>query len=323
MIYPNQARLLDIIQEAGLKRQGLVASCIFPEVEVPSCNFQFIDWAPSYGNLRPTNDLVGCYSTPHRIDPSAFEYILGKTKEHALDIVLKECCVSACTPDGRLPFNIDAKKSQEITDLLLINREVSAITKATNESAYTSPTNQDPGNAAQTTSEGIMFSLAASNLTDPDFDLLGYFQAIQSKALLTGTRNKLILDLATLYKILRHPSLKNGGCAIPPMAAQAEVASLLGVSEVCIADTAINNALTGVSMGRLWGSYILLTRSVDYVQPDSFTRGFGFSAYTKPITNRIYFDNHIGSDGGNVQVVSHDFTEVIADIKAGTLIKLT
>lgn len=317
--YPNRARLLDVIQEAGLKRSGLVASCIFPEIEVPSCNFEWIDWAIEYADLKPINDAVGCYSQPHRIDPSAFEYIQGKTKEHALDMVLKECCVSACTPTGALPFNIDAKKSQQLVDKLLLNREISAVAKATNESAYAA------GSTPLTeASDGKMFTLARATIFGAAYDLLGLFQALQNNAAY-GARNTLTLDLATWYAMLRHPSFKVGGCAIPPMAAKEEVASLLGLEKICIADATYNTASPGsaTSLTKFWGNYILLTRSFGMVTPGEATRGFGFSAYTKAMTNRIYWDDKIGSDGGNVQVVSHDLTEIIADIKMGTLIKLT
>lgn len=317
--YPNRARLLDVIQEAGLKRNGLVASCIFPEVQVPSEQFEWIDWEQEYADLKPVNDLVGCTSQPHRVDASAFEYKQGKTKEHALDIVLKECRVSACTPTGQLPFNIDAKKTQQLVDKLLLNREVAAVAKATQESAYEAETD-----VLEDSSDGSMFTLARNTIFAPAYDLLGVFQAIQHNAEL-GERNTLVLDLKTWYAMLRHPSFKVGGCAIPPMAAKEEVAALIGVDKICIADAAYNLAAPGAptQLGKFWGNYIFMSRSFGMATPDEATRGFGFSAFTKDLTNRIYFDNKIGSDGGNVQVVSHDYTEIVADIKAATLIKLT
>ena len=317
--YPNKARLLDIVQEAGLKRSGLVASCIFPEIEVPSCNFEYIDWKQEYADLKPVNDLVGCYSQPHRVDGTPFEYIQGKTKEHALDVVLKECCLSACTPDGRLPFNIDAKKSQQTVDKLLLNREIAAVALATNESSYTAGSNP-----LTESSDGKMFTLARATIFGASYDLLGLFQTIQQKAQF-GMRNTLTLDLATWYAMLRHPSFKDGGCAIPVMAQQDALASLLGVQKICIADAAYNTAAPGspVNLGKFWGNYILMTASFGMVTPDEPTRGFGFSAYTKAMTNRIYWDDKVGADGGNVEVISHDLTAVVADINMGTLIKLT
>ncbi len=318
-IYPNRARLLDVIQDAGLKRSGLVASCIFPEVQVPSEQFEWIDWEEEYEDLKPIDDSIGCTSQPHRIDASPFVYKQGKTKEHALDIVLKNCNVSACTPTGELPFNIDAKKTQQLVDKLLLNREIAAVAKATNEASYTA------GSAPLTEdSDGKLFTLARATIFAPGYDLLGLFQAFQHNAEY-GERNTLVLDLATWYAMLRHPTFKMGGCAIPPMAAKEEVAGLIGVSKICIADASYNTAAPGsaVSLNKFWGNYILMTRSFGMVTPDEATRGFGFSAYTKDLTQRIYFDDKVGSDGSNIQVVSHDFTEIVADIKAATLLKLT
>lgn len=317
--YPNRARLTTIVQEAGLKRSGLVASCIFPEVEVPSCNFEWIDWKQDYENLKPTNDTVGCYSQPHRVDPGSFEYIQGKTKEHALDMVLKECCVSACTPDGRLPFNIDAKKTEQLVDKILLNRELAAVDKATDVSIYEE--GLDPLDEA---SDGKVFELSRAVIFDPDYDILGLFQAIQNNAAL-GAHNTMVLDRVTLTAMLRHPKFKPGGCAVPVMAAEAEIAALLGLDKVCVADSRYNTALPGVptALNRIWGNFIWLGKTYGLVTPDEATRTFGFSAYTKDLSNRIYFDDKIGSEGGNVQVVSHDLTEIVADVQAATLIELT
>lgn len=321
--YPNTARLTDIVQEAGLKRSGLVASCLFPEVEVPACAFEWIDWKQTYADLKLTDDTVGCYSQPHRIDPGSFVYLNGKTKEHALDMVLKECCVSACTTDGRLPFNIDAKKTQQLVDRMLLNREISAVAKATQESAYTAGNNTNLLNGSEA-SDGKIYTFARATIFADTYDILGLFQAIQNQAAL-GAHNTMVIDRVTMTAMLRHAKFKPGGCAVPVMAAEDEIAALLGLDKVCIADSRYNTATPGspISLSRIWGSYIWLGKSYGLVTPDEATRTFGFSAYTKDLTNRVYFDNTIGSDGGNVQVVSHDLTEVVADIQAATLIKLT
>ena len=321
--YPNTARLTDIVQEAGLKRPGLVASCIFPEVKVPSCNFEWIDWKKDYENLKPVDDTASCTSQPHRVDPGTFEYIQGKTHLHALDMVLKECCASACTPDGNLPFNIDAKKTQQLVDKMLLNRELAAVKKATNESQYAAGNNTNLINGTEA-SDGKIYSFARATIFADAYDLLGLFQAIQNGAAF-GAHNTMVLDRVVLTAMLRHPKFKPGGCAIPVMAAESEVAALLGLSKVCVADTRYNTGLPGapIALNKIWGPYIWLGKSYGLVTPNEATRTFGFSAYTKDLKNRVYFDDKIGDDGANVQVVSHDLTEIVADVQAATLIKLT
>lgn len=321
--YPNKARLTDIVQEAGLKRKGLVASCLFPEVKVPACSFEWIDWKKDYENLKPVDDTASCTSKPHRVDPGSFEYKQGKTKLHALDMVLKECCVSACTTDGNLPFNIDAKKTEQLVDKMLLNRELAAVGKATTESLYSAGNNANLI-AGTEAADGKIYTFVRATIFADAYDLLGLFQAIQNGAAF-GAHNTMVIDRVTLTAMLRHPKFKPGGCAIPVMAAESEIAALLGLDKVCIADTRYNQALPGapIALNRIWGNYIWLGKSYGLVTPDEATRTFGFSAFTKDLTNRIYFDDTIGDDGGNVQVVSHDLTEVIADIQAATLIKLT
>lgn len=332
-LYPNKARLADIALEAGLNRKGLVASCIFPEIEVPSCKFDYIDWtdvANGQGvldKMRPTDDSVGCYSQVKMIDPSVFEYRTKQTQEHSLKMILKDCCESACTPSGRLPFDKDAKKTQEQTDILLINREIRAINLATDKSAYT-PVALNPSNGVTTEttkSEGALYTLTQAQLRDPNFDLLGFFQGIQIGNWETGMRNKMVLDLATLTAMQRHPTFKMGGCAVPPLAMANEIAALLKLKEICVADAAYNSALPGapIDMEKMWGPFIFLSRSLDMIDTDDTKRGFGFSAFTKEMKSRIYFDEDLGTEGGNVQKIYHDFTEVVTDRKSSTLIELT
>ncbi len=50
---------------------------------------------------------------------------------------------------------------------------------------------------------------------------------------------------------------------------------------------------------------------------------WGFGAYTKDVTSRIKFDEDLGAEGGDVQIVYHDITPTVVDYKAATLIKVT
>ncbi len=324
--YPTERLLADIVFEQGLKREGLVAECAFPGILVPSCDYKWADWTDTadfngrMDNMKAVEDLIGCYSAPKRINPSSFKYVNGTTQEHALEMVLKDCCgPNFCGP---VTIDVDGAKTMELTDLLLLQHELRAIAKITDESAYTDAEAALP---ADETAEGTMFNLSMDNLLDPAFDLFGYFQDIQSDNDLTGARNVLITKLSLFNKILRHPSFKPGGCAIPVMAAQEELASLLGLQKICIADTVINTALPNqpYSLTNNFGEYFWMAKTVKLQRTDAPVRGFGFGAYTKDVTSRIKFDEDLGAEGGDVQIVYHDITPTVVDYKAATLIKVT
>lgn len=331
---------MDIIQEAGLNRGGMVAECLYPDVET-GCKFEWIDWKSTENkdgrldNLRLVNDTVGCYSEPKGIDPSSFEYKQGKVADHGLSMPLKECCASACTPDGKLPFKIDAAKSEELVDLLLLGREIRAIQKATKVADYTNLATLQalPGNGSLTNigmmekfSEGAYVDFAGT-LFLPGTDAFSILRSVQLNNFETGARNKAIMSKATAYKLMEHPSFKDGGCVVGVLTPMARLADLLEVSEICIAETSYNTASPGAdfNLARIWdlnGEFIMFVRSFGLATPDSMKRVYGFSAYEKGFRNRTYFDDKMGVDGGDVQVVGHDFTETLADIKCATLVKI-
>jgi len=324
--YPTERLLADIVFEMGLKREGLVAECAFPGIAVPSCDFKYADWTTTadfngrMDNLKAVDDLIGCYSAPKRIDPSSFKYVNASTQEHALEMVLKDCCgPNFCGP---VTIDVDGAKTMELTDLLLLQHELRAIGIMTNEASYTNAGTDLP---SEITAEGTRFNLTLANLLSPSFDLFGYFQDIQSDNELTGARNVLITKLSLFNKLLRHPSVKPGGCAIPVMAAQEELASLLGLQKICIADTAVNTALPNqpFNLSNTFGEYFFMAKAVKLQRTEAPVRGYGMSPFTKDVSSLVKFDDNLGAEGGDIQVVYHDLTPTVVDIKAATLIKIT
>lgn len=323
--YPTESLLADIVFEQGLKREGLVSEALFPGILVPSCDFKYADWTTTsdfngmMDNKKQLDDLIGCYSAPKRINPSSFKYINGATNEHALEMALKDCCgPNFCGP---VTIDTDGAKTMELTDLLLLQHEIRSIAKATDESQYTDQGVALPSGAS---AEGSLFNLSLANLLDPAFDLFGYFQDIQTDNRLTGMRNLLVTKLSLFQKMLRHPSFKNGGCAIPVVASQEEVASLLGLDRIVLADTVINTALPNqpFTLADNFGDYFFMAKAVKLQRTDAPIRGFGFGAYTKDLSSRIKFDDDMGAEGGEVQVIYHDITPTVVDYKAATLVKV-
>lgn len=320
--YPHAESLIDIVQGAG-QTGTYVADCILPPVTVDDCKFKWIDWSTTanndgmFDNLKEANDLAGCYSTPTAIDPSTYEFKFAELKKYALSIDLKECCgPREC---GEPLFDVDEKKTMELVNRLLLGREKRAIDLAFNETYYTDQTASNPDSVS---SEGALFQL---DLSDPNTDALKFFQNIQEDNLETGARNVMVLRRKVLNAMLRHPSLKDGGCSTPLLADLDQLASIFGVQKICIADAIENTAAAGSAfqLANLVGDAIFFSKSLEFPTTESSMRAFGFSANQSGFNQRIWFDDNRGPEGGNRLNAWHDFTEVVAERKAATLVRVT
>ena len=319
--YPSRPKLSAIVQQATLNRAGLVADCIFPQVKT-DCKFSYIDWSQEVNGLKLISDAVGCKTNVHEVDSTPFILVDKSLADHALAQALGECCVNVCGDDGAYNSKIEAGKTRQLMNKLLIQREKRAITLATTLGNYVDqgvklPT--DPTAAV----EGGRFNITQANVNDPNFKLLRWFLGIQENLKTGGNRNVMITDRATLNAILAHPNFIGSGCAVDPMTTADNVAAILGLSKICIADATYNDGLEAVpNMVKLWpAGYILFTTSYDFVTAQDETFAFGISAYNRGMQQYNWEEKSKGPTSGVVmQKISHDLTEVVLSYKAATLV---
>lgn len=321
--YPTKPKTTAIVQQAFLKRSGLVADCILPPVKTP-CNFEYIDWTNAQ-NQELVEDAVTCKSNVHEVDPDAFTLVQKKVEDHALEQSMGECCLTVCGDDGAYAARIEAGKTIQLTNRLLLNREKKVIALVLDETKYTSNSTLKPGEAGAV-NEGGLYSLAKTDFVNPSYALLKYFQPIQTGNAYTGMRTKAIMSQNTLNNFLSHPNFLGAGCMIDAITTKEKVAALLGVREICIGDAYYNNGVgPTVSMQANWpDNYILFTASYEMLTANEQQVGFGFSAYDKGMRVNYRIDEKKGPDAGvEMQKIAHDLTPVIMTFKAATLVKLT
>lgn len=321
-IYPNRAVPTAIVQEASLKRSGLISDCILPPVKTP-CNFEYIDWT-SQQNVKAVETAVTCHSDVRQISSDSFVFVQKKVQDQALEQAMTECCLTNCNNDAAYAARIEASKTVQLMNRLLIGRELQTVKLVTDETQYTATANV-PGTAGQS-NEGVMFSLARSSLVDPNFALLKWFQPIQTGNALSGMRTKAVMSQNTLNQFLSHPNFIGAGCMVDPMTTKDKVAALLGVREICVGDAYYNNGVgNAVSMAAFWpDNYILFTASYEMLTANEQQVGFGFTAYDKGFRVNYRIDEKKGPDEGvEMQKQAHDLTPVIMTFKAATLVKLT
>lgn len=323
--FPSKPKLSAIVQQASLKRSGLVADCIFPQVQTP-CSFDYIDWE-SAANIKVVEDAIGCKTDVKEVDPEAFVLKTAKVQDHALVQSMGDCCVSACGDDAAYAAKKEQGKTLQLLNRLLINRERLAVALATDESKYTSNGNSGAPIAPSdvTVNEGGLYFLAKTSLADANFALLKWFMPIQTNNFLSGKRNVAVMSQNTLNALLVHPNFLGAGCAVGAKTTTEQVAALLGVQKICIGDAGFNNGVgSSVSLQSLWpDDYILFTSSYELMTSDEQQVSFGISAYNKGFRVNHFTKPEKGPDAGvEMQKQSHDLTPVVLSYKAATLVKL-
>ena len=106
--FQSKNKLSAIVQQASLKRSGLVADCIFPPIKTP-CRFDYIDWTKA-ANIKVVEDAVGCKTDVREVDPEAFTLVSAKVEDHALQQSMGDCCVTACGDDAAYAAKKEAGK---------------------------------------------------------------------------------------------------------------------------------------------------------------------------------------------------------------------
>lgn len=322
MAYDSNPEVLTAVtQEISLNRDGLVADCIFPKVQT-GCKFSYIDWTEELKGLKSINDHVTCKTDANEIDTGALTLKHGGTQDHALMQSLEECCVTVCGVPN-LDAKIAANKTRELSNKLLIGREQRAITLATDTTKYVDNTTKSPSDDTAVV-DGGLFTLSATNFNSANFGLLRYFQGINENALY-GARNVLVTDLATLNGLMSHPQFVGSGCVVDPMTTAAKVASLLGLSKICIADAKYNDGLgETVSLKKMWPKGTLLfVSSQEFITAADTKFAFGITAYSQELEQYTWLDEKKGKGkGAMMQKIGHDLTEVVLSYKAATLVKI-
>lgn len=323
--FPSRNKLSAIVQQASLKRSGLVADCIFPPVKT-DCRFDYIDWTKSQ-NLKIVEDAIGCKTDVREVDPEAWTLSSAKVQDHALSQSMDDCCVTSCGNDAALSAKKEQGKTMQLMNRLLINREKRAIDLVLNESLYTSNgTSGAPvAPSSSTVNEGGLYFLTSANFINPSFALLKWFQPIQTNNPMSGRRTVAVMSQNTLNNFLSHPNFLGAGCSVDPITTQQKVAGLLGVNKICVSDAFYNNGVGAtVSMTAFFpDNYILFTSSYELMSSDEAQVAFGISAYDKGFRVNHWLKEEKGPDGGvEMQKIAHDYTEVILSIKGATLVKL-
>lgn len=315
--YPSRPALSAIVQQASLKRSGLVADCLFPLVKT-GCKFSYIDWQNELLALKLTDDSVTCKSDVKEVDSVPYTLIDDSLESHALTQVLSECCVTVCGED--FSNKIEQGKTRQLMNKLLIGREKRAIDLAVLASAYTAQTTELPA-VTTTGADGKSYTLSNANFINANFNLRGYFAGIQNNRKRSGAVTVAVMDRATLDGILSHPSFIGSGCIVDPMTTPEKAAALLGVNKICIADASYHDGLgTTPNMTKLWpAGVIIFASSFEFVTSQDETLAFGITAYDKGFQQYTWIDTSKGpNEGVLMQKQSHDFTEVVLSYLAAT-----
>ena len=228
----------------GYRNQAMIADEVLPRVDVQSETFKYTKFDIA-NNLTLIDTKVDRRSKPHEVDWTGSE-ASDFVEDQALDAPIPNRDKLGYSTSRRAPFDIEAKKVQQLSDLILVGHE-----KRTADLVF---------NAANYAVANKATLSGTSQWSDPTSDpLTAILTAIDNMIM---RPNAAVLGMPVWSKLRAHPKVTaamfpNGGNAstAPTMVARQAIADLLELDEIFVGRAFGNTAKPGqtATLSRLWG----------------------------------------------------------------------
>lgn len=273
----------------GYRNQSLIADQILPRVDVQSETFKYTKFDLA-NHLTLIDSKVDRRSKPHEVDWTGQE-ASDFVEDQALDAPIPNRDKQIYQSSGRAAFDIEAKKVQQLADLIAIGHEKRTADLVFNANNYA------VANKA-TLSGTSQWSDATS---DP---LTAILAAIDNMVM---RPNAAVMGPAVWSKLRSHPKVTaamfpNGGNAAtaPTMVARQAIADLLELDELFVGRAFGNTAKPGQTpvLSRLWGKDALFYyRDLNITDPQG-TVTLGITAQWGGKVSGTIVDPDMGMRGG-------------------------
>ncbi len=282
---------------------NLIADRVLPRVPVGGEKFSWLKF-PIEDSFTVPNTFVGRKGRPNQIEVGATEET-ASVEDYGLDDLVPNSDVAAAAQQraaGFSTYDPEARASEVLTDLVLLDREIRVAAKVFDLNTY-------PAANRQTLAGTSQFSDFANS------DPIGVVNnALDSTFVMRP--NKMVIGQAAWTKFRSHPHIVNavkGGNLNKGNATREQVAELFELQEVIVGSSFVNTAKKGQAavMNRVWGKHISLIYQNSVAGPDAGMT-FGYTAqYGTRLSGRIP-DPNIGLQGGNSIRVGERVKEMIA-----------
>lgn len=281
----------------------LIADQILPRFSVNSPDFKYTVFNSKSDNFTIPDTRVGRTSAPNQVDWSATEDT-ASVEDYALDQPVPYKDVAAAQAAGLVagvtPVNPEAVATEQLSDLILLDREKRAADLVFNANSYAA--------ANKTT--------LAGNTQWSDFVNSSPIDAILTALDAMIVRaNTLLLGVAVWTKLRQHPKVVQaiyGTAATSGVVSREQVAAILELDQVVVGQGWLNTAKKGqaVSMARVWGK----DASLLYINPLAASTKdltFGVTAQWGQRIAGATPDSKIGARGGTMVRVAESVKELV------------
>lgn len=275
----------------------LIADDVLPRVPVATPSFLYSVFNKADSFTIP-DTKVGRKSDVNQVDWSATQNSASVT-DHALDEVVPNMDKAIAASYGN---NIDpeAVATEQVSDLLALDRESRASNLIFNANSYATPNKTTLSGTGQW-----------SDFTNSD-PLAAIITAMDGMLV---RPNQLVVGRPVATKLQTHPKIvqafhgNNGAYGLAPLDF---IASMLGLDEVVVGESWYNTAKKGqtISTSRLWGKHAaLLFKSPVSVSTDSMS--FGVTAQWGDRLTATYQDPKKGMRGATIVRVGESVQELV------------
>lgn len=282
---------------------NLIADRVLPRKPVGGEKFTWLKF-PVEDSFTVPNTLVGRKGRPNQIEVGASEET-ASVMDYGLDDLVPNSDVDAARQQREAGFSTydpEARATEVLTDLVLLDREIRVAAKVFDLNAY-------PAANRVTLAGTSQFSDFVNS--DPIGVINGALDAT-----FVMRPNKMVIGQSAWTKVRSHPHIVNavkGGNLNKGNATREQVAELFELDEIIVGSSFVNTAKKGQAavMNRVWGKHISLIYQNGVAGPDAGMT-FGYTAqYGARVSGRI-LDPNIGLQGGAAIRVGERVKEIIA-----------
>lgn len=282
---------------------SLIADRVLPRRPVGGESFKWLKF-PVEDSFTVPNTFVGRKGRPNQIEVGATEET-SSVEDYGLDDMVPNSDVTAAAQQraaGFSTYDPEARATEVLTDLVLLDREIRVAAKVFNLNTYAA-------------SQRVTLSGTSQFSDFANSDPIGVVNnALDSTFVMRP--NKMVIGQAAWTKFRSHPHIVNavkGGVTNKGNATREQVAELFELQEIIVGSSFVNTAKKGQAavMNRVWGKHISLIYQNSVAGPDAGMT-FGYTAqYGTRVSGRIP-DPNIGLQGGAAIRVGERVKELIS-----------
>jgi len=276
------------------KNRAMIADKVAPRVPVAKQEFKYIKHDMAEGFTVP-DTRVGRKSAPNNMEFTAVE-LTDSTQDYGLQDAIPQADMDNAPPNYN-PLNV---ATQQLTNLIELDREVRTAGLVFNPASYATANKQTLATTAQ-------FSDYANS------DPLGVIMAALDSMVMRA--NRMVIGRAAFTKLAMHPKIVKasfGNAGDSGIATREFIARLFELDEVIVGESFINTSKKGQTptLARAWGKHIALLNIDNLADVNSGTSFALTAQFGGRIAGSIP-DGDIGLRGGQRLRVGESVKELI------------